>query len=102
MTAVPHIDFTQDDSVICDQLMSALTTVGFACLTNTGVWDVVRQFNFTFFSNSNTSVCHVHAGLVLTLDVGQFWRLDDVGSFFTCFIKSETLSNILYWYWPVS
>lgn len=39
---VPLIDVSADDATASKSLFDALTTVGFACLTNTGVWDMVR------------------------------------------------------------
>ena len=39
---VPLIDMANDDTAVSEELVKALTTVGFACLTNTGVWDMVR------------------------------------------------------------
>jgi len=42
---VPLIDISQDDSTASQQLFDALTTSGFACLTNTGLWEMVRTKN---------------------------------------------------------
>ena len=39
---VPVIDYSVTDSQLSTELYKALTTVGFACLTNTGLWDNVK------------------------------------------------------------
>ena len=38
---VPVIDFTKPDDELAERLYHALTTVGFACLTGTHVWQQV-------------------------------------------------------------
>ena len=38
---VPLIDYSQSDEQAAQQLYKALSTVGFACLTNTELWDLV-------------------------------------------------------------
>ena len=40
---VPVIDYSVTDSQLSSELYKALTTVGFACLTNTGLWDKVKN-----------------------------------------------------------
>ena len=38
---VPIISMANEDAAVSKELIDALTTVGFACLTNTGVWEMV-------------------------------------------------------------
>ena len=38
---VPVIDYTKPDHQVAEELYSALSTVGFACLTGTGLWQQV-------------------------------------------------------------
>ena len=42
---VPLIDYSQSDEEAAQQLYKALSTVGFACFTNTGLWDLVSQLS---------------------------------------------------------
>ena len=52
---VPVLDFSKPDNELSADLYAALSTVGFACLVNTGVWEKVSAgtyFNSTPFSCS--------------------------------------------------
>jgi len=42
---VPLIDYTQSDELAAQDLHKALSTVGFACFTGTGLWDMVQDYN---------------------------------------------------------
>ena len=42
---VPTIDFTKPEQEVAEELYAALSTVGFACFTNTGLWDLVSQLS---------------------------------------------------------
>ena len=69
---VPVIDYSVTDSQLSSELYKALTTVGFACLTNTGLWDKVKNLRSIFWNFIFALTIYGH-NMIIMLIVAEFF-----------------------------
>ena len=69
---VPVIDYSVTDSQLSTELYKALTTVRFACLTNTGLWDKVKNLR-SFFWNFIIALTIYGHNMIIMMIVAEFF-----------------------------